>query len=293
MSYLSDFLNNISPSSVTDTVNKVVNHVKSNIAENSFNKYSEEYDDAKEAGDAVGMRNANDKANMLRNKLGQDAQYANEDIAAVAGAQNNDDPDDDDYSDYIKEMYRSKTAGNLAALKSAYKDNVAALDAAEEQIPGTYQAARNQTFGTSSQEKQNFAEYAAGNGLNSGAGGQAELARSVALQGNLNSINQEEANALADLELQRTQLTNEYNSAIASAKADGDYELANALYQESVRADEALLNSSQLQKSWHSDDYNRKLQLAQYLAQYGDFSGFQALGIDTAKMEEAYAKENG
>jgi len=293
MSNLSDFLNNISSSSVADTINKVAGNVKNNIAENSFNEYSQEYYDAKAAGDAVGMRNANDKANMLRNKLGQDAQYANADIAAVAAAQNNDDSDDDDYSGYINDMYQGKLDANLAALKSAYDDNMAELDAAEEQIPETYQAARNKTSGTSSQEKQNFAEYAAGHGLNSGAGGQAELARSVTLQGNLNSINQEEANALADIELQRTQLTNEYNTAIASAKADGDYELANALYQESVRADEALLNSSQLQKSWDSDDYTRKLQLAQYLAQYGDFSGFQALGVDTTKMEETYAKENG
>ncbi|MPM19528.1 hypothetical protein SDC9_65954 [bioreactor metagenome] len=205
----------------------------------------------------------------------------------------NDDDEAEDYSNYINDIYDAKTADYLASLESAYDDNMAELAAEEEQIPEAYQAARNQAAGNSSQEKQNFAQYAAGNGLNSGAGGQAELARSVTLQGNLNSINQEEANALAGIELQRTKLTNDYNTAIASAKAGGDFELANALYQESVRADEALLNSSQLQKSWDNDDYSKKLQLAQYLAQYGDFSGFQALGIDTTKMEETYAKANG
>jgi hypothetical protein len=173
---------------------------------------------------------------------------------------------------------------------------------------------------SSEQSKHNFAEYAAANGHNSGAGGQAELSRSVALQGNLNSLNQAQADALTDLSQQRTQLASDYNSAIATAKADGNYELARALYKEKVRRQEAATAERQYQDSLQyqlanynyqrqqdayqkeqdalnrqDTEYNRNLQLAQQalteaqiLAQYGDFSGYQALGYDTTQMEKQW-----
>jgi hypothetical protein len=195
-----------------------------------------------------------------------------------------------DYSSYINEMYEAKQDAALAALEAAYDKNVAELDAQEDEIPATYQSARNQTAASSEQSKHNFAEYAAANGLNSGAGGQAELSRSVALQGSLSSLNQAQADALSDLSLQRTQLERDYNSAIATAKADGDYELASTLYQEKVRRQEAATAERQYQDSRalqlasyidqkaqdalarQDTEYNRNLQIAQLLAQYGDFS---------------------
>lgn len=215
-----------------------------------------------------------------------------------------------DYSSYINELYAAKQEAALAALESAYKNNVADLNASQAKIAPTYQASRNQTAATSEQQKRNFAEYAAANGLNSGASGQAELARGVTLQNNMNTLNKSEADAQANIELQRTKLANEYNSAIASAKADGNYELANALYQEKVRVDESLASRASNQANLNyqaytanynaqqdaqtradtlaNTEYDRKMAIAQQLAQYGDFSGYDALGIDTTQMRAAY-----
>lgn len=148
----------------------------------------------------------------------------------------------EDYSEYLTQMYAAKKEKALAALNAAYQSELAALDREEQGIGEQYQAARNNTAGASEQAKRGFAEYAAASGLNSGTGSQAELARGVTLQNNLNTINTAEADAIADLQLQRAQAETQYNNAIAQAQAEGDYELASALYQEKVRVQDALLD---------------------------------------------------
>jgi hypothetical protein len=50
----------------------------------TIDDYKKQYESARVAGDALGMRNANDAANQLRNANGEAAQYANADIANVA-----------------------------------------------------------------------------------------------------------------------------------------------------------------------------------------------------------------
>ena len=148
----------------------------------------------------------------------------------------------EDYSQYLEQMYAAKKAGALAQLQAAYESNLAALDRAGADVSEQYQAARNSTAGASELAKRNFAEYAAASGLNSGTGGQAELARSVTLQNGLNTIDTAEADTLADLELRRADAETQYNSAIAQAEAEGDYALAAALYQEKVRVQNALID---------------------------------------------------
>lgn len=258
--------------------------------------WSDRYFAAREAGDAVGMRNANDEANKLRNQYGYAAEFANEDIAKIANQSQNtagaggsgagsggweyntwqqgsggslsgvsgldryqaaqlEGPTD--YSEYIEAMNKAQQEAALSQLKAAYDKNVAALDRAEADIAPKYQEARNQTAGSSELAKRQFAEYAAAQGLNSGAGAQAELARQNTLQGNLNQLNRGEADALADLALQRSQAESDYNNAIAKAQAEGNYTLASQLYQEKVRLDEALremqLQQAQLDyQSWQS-----------------------------------------
>ena len=147
-----------------------------------------------------------------------------------------------DYSRYLEQMNQAKQQAAVAELEAAYKQNVAAIDRAEVGVAEEYQKARNQTAAASEQAKRNMAQYAAANGLNSGTGSQAELARNVALMGNLNTIDTAEGQTLADIQLQRANAETEYNSAIAKAKAEGNYELASALYQEKVRVENALLD---------------------------------------------------
>ncbi len=67
--------------------------------------------------------------------------------------------------------------------------------------------------------------------------------------GGLNSrrewIRAAQAAAQADLLQQRTALGQQYQAAIEQALAENNYEMANALYQEAVRAEEALQEQMQ------------------------------------------------
>lgn len=282
------------------------------------------------------MRNLNDWANQYRNQYGYAAEYAEDDLSAVKGQINYyggsgsgsrsgggtgaSSGGVNDYSEYIEEMNRAQQEAALAELRAAYEKNLAGLDRTQQSISPTYQAARNQAAGNAARQQQAFNEYAAAYGLNSGTAGQAQLAMSNALQGNLSGIDTAEANALSDLELQRSQTEIDYNNAIAQAKAEGNYQLAQQLYTEKVRVDEALqaqiaqaaqnelarqqMAMQQSQQNWENQfaldkyntgleqqDYQNMLAMAQEMAKYGDFSGYQALGIDTSTMEQRYAQE--
>ena len=140
-----------------------------------------------------------------------------------------------DGSDYLKELYAKKVAAELAALKSAYEQNTATLDASRAQIAPVYDIARNSAANQNALSRGAFQEMAVANGLNTGTTGQAALAQDVVLQQNLSQIDREQAEKTAAIDLQRSQLDTEYRNAIAKAEATGDAELANALYDEYVR----------------------------------------------------------
>ena len=259
--------------------------------------WSQRYNEAKEralAGDmsaVMDMRNANDEANKLRNAYGYAAVFANEDInnvkkqinyygggsssggssggggsvsAAVESGWNSGGAVED-LSEYLEELYAAQRRQTLANLNNAYQQNVNAINRAGEGVDARYQNARNQAAGASELAARNFAEYAAASGLNSGAGGQAELARNVTLQNNLNDINTAEAEVYADLELQRANAETEYNNAIAQAEASKDFALAESLYQEKVRVQQELVN--QQMQQYQMDLQNRQLAFQQQQAE--------------------------
>ena len=140
-----------------------------------------------------------------------------------------------DGNDYLKELYAKKKAAELAALKSAYEQNTATLDASRAQIAPVYDIARNSAANQNALSRGAFQEMAVANGLNTGTTGQAALAQDIVYQQNLSQIDREQAEKTAAIDLQRSQLDTEYRNAIAKAEATGDAELANALYDEYVR----------------------------------------------------------
>ncbi len=133
---------------------------------------------------------------------------------------------------YTKQQNEAQLQANLASLEGAYRSSLAGYDSARNQIEPTYQAQRNQAAASSDVKWGGFNEVAAANGLNTGAVGQAALSRAVTLQNNMNDLNRSEAEELSKIDLEVAQLTAEYNSAIAKAKANGDADLAAALYQQ-------------------------------------------------------------
>lgn len=309
--------------------------------------WSDQYNAARASGDWQGMQRANEEANKIRNQYGYAAVFATDDINSVRNQYHGMDlgggtaggsgggswmtgggtlngngggsiaPPVEDYTDLIEEMNKAAKEKALAELRAAFEKNVAGLDRTAASIAPQYQDARNQAAGASEQARRQFAEYAAATGLNSGAGGQGQLAINNALQGSLNELNTAEASSMADLELQRSQTETDYNNAIAQAEANGDYQLAQQLYAEKVRVDEAIraqmvqqaqMQFQQQQLAWQQQQagvannqwnqqfqtgqeqqgWENKLSIAKMLAQYGDFSGYEALGIDTSQMKSAW-----
>ena len=229
--------------------------------------YRRMYDDAKERGDTSAMAAAHEAAEHVRAGYGYSGgadgseyiplQQKKQELTVpefTFGTQV------EDYSDYLTRMYEAKKQSAMAELKNAYDSSVAELDRAEAGLAEGYRAARNETAGAHEQERRNFAQFAAANGLNSGTAGQAELARGVTLQNNMNTIRTAEAGAVADLTLQRAQAETEYNAAIAQAEYTGEYELAAALYEEKVRVQEALTEAEIRRQQYALERYQLQYQ---------------------------------
>jgi hypothetical protein len=189
---------------------------------------------------------------------------------------------------YINDMYAQQTEAAKQALKAAYDANVSTINYQKTAIPETYQVAKNSTAAQSEAQKGNFNEYAAASGLNSGAGGQAQLAFSNTLQGNLSSLDKQQAKATSDLDYQLTQLTTQYQNDIAKAIADGNFQEAQALYddyktQSAQNLEQQRYNQS---RSDQQDEtkYNRALTAAEAS---GNYSGMAAFGWTSEQIASA------
>lgn len=208
-----------------------------------------------------------------------------------------------DLSSYLEEMYRQNMEAELAGLKSTYEQNAADLKAQAEQIPETYQASRNETAAQNDLARQSFNEYAVARGLNTGTSGQAALANSEVLQRNLAEISGREADALAANALEQERLAIAYRNAVQQAQATGNSALAQALYQEYVRQDEAAqaaaaaareqanweaqfgFTQKQYDDSLAADNRNASYNLAMTMLEAGlmpDSSTLEAAGISSS-----------
>ena len=163
-------------------------------------------------------------------------------------------------------MYAQNLEAQLAGLKSSYEQNVKDLQAEAEAIPKRYYEARNETAAQNELQRQYFNEMAAANGLNTGASGQAALASSATLQGNLSSISEQEKDALAANALEQNKLAIAYENAINQATASGNAAMAQALYNEWVRQDQANM----AQQQWQAQFDFSKQQYQDSLSQYQD-----------------------
>lgn len=192
-------------------------------------------------------------------------------------------------SAYVDSLYEAQRRAALAALKSAYDQNVIDLDAQAAKIPQIYQTARNQTAAAAQQGQAAFDERAAAMGLNSGAGGQAALAMTNQNTANQNAINTQQADAVNNLDTTRLKVSAAYQNDIAQAIAQGDIARAQALYREAIRVDNGLVQQSMSQADenyrYWSTNQNQQLQMAETLAKFGDFSGYLAAGYTPQQVE--------
>lgn len=146
---------------------------------------------------------------------------------------------------YLEQMYAAALQSQLNALESSYKQNISELDANVGKLNDTYTEQKRQTTGTSEQNAAAWREMANAMGLNTGAMGQAALSQNNQLQSNLNALENAEAAALTEIERQKALLGQQYQLQINQAIADNDFQKAQALYNEAVRAEEQLIQKQQ------------------------------------------------
>lgn len=174
-------------------------------------------------------------------------------------------PQVSDLSGQAAKLQRETTQKSIASLERAKGRADAALSAQEAAIGGIYQSARNQAAAQGEIGRKVLGEQAAQSGLNTGAAGQLALAQNVAQQGALSAIDAQETQARRENAQARQTMESDYAYAVAEAQAEGDYALAQALYDEAVRYDKAQLERAKAQEEQSRDVYalarqNRQLE---------------------------------
>ncbi len=164
-------------------------------------------------------------------------------------------PEVTDLTDQVVARQEAATAKSVAALERAREKERQALAKAEGEAGQDYQAARNRAAAENEVEKKNLNRQANDYGLTSGAAGQVALSQSMALQNRLGALDAQEAEEASKLDASRSEMERDYALAIAEAKAEGDLALADALYKEAVRFDEAQRERWREQEAMGQDIY--------------------------------------
>jgi len=162
-------------------------------------------------------------------------------------------------ADKINAMYDAQKESQLGTLKSAYDQSKSEYQAAQEKIAPQYQKAANELSVQYERNRQNFNRQAAATGINTGTASQAALARQGEYQRDFGGLRTSESEAQAEAARQMALLESKYQSDVAEAIANNDYQRAAALYEE------------------FKNSQNVDLKNAQILAEFGDFSGYEAL----------------
>ena len=205
----------------------------------------------------------------------------------------------------VNNQYDAAINSQRLALENAYNQNRTELERATEKIPEAYNNALNNQASAYERQRQAFNERAAGSGIGTGTGSQAELAMNIANQGNMASINKARADAITDAQNRITDLHTNYQNSVAEAVAKNDYERAVQMLNEYRTQAQSVVQTAQAQadedyRAYQSQleregtTYSRTQEQAKLLSQYGDFSGYEQLyGTDTANnMREAWIASN-
>lgn len=195
--------------------------------------------------------------------------------------------------DQINSLYDAQKEAQLLALENAYNLSREEAEYAASKLPETYQTQANQVDTRAMQARQNFNEWAAGQGLNVGAGSQAALAMSNQRNSDIAAINRAQADAQAEAQRNLATMQQQYQNAVSEAIAQNQYDRAAALLKEYQTAAKSAVETANAQAQL---DYQAKVNYANTLAKAGDYSGYKALGYtsaDIAKLRSATRRSGG
>lgn len=161
--------------------------------------------------------------------------------------------------DAINKIYDAQKEAQLGQLKTSYDQSVSEYRSAQNKLAPAYQQKANDLGVQYERNRRNFNQQAAGNGLNTGAGSQAALAQKNAYLRSFGNLRSSEAEQNAEYDRKVADLTATYNTNVNTAGS-----------QLEGSRNEALLNE-------YNNQYQRDMQKAQALAQFGDFSGYAAI----------------
>lgn len=180
-------------------------------------------------------------------------------------------PEVRDLSGEVTRRQKAATDKAVASLERARAKSAAALKEEAAAIPGAYTAAKNRAAAQNEVERHNTAAWANDRGVSSGAAGQIALSQSVAAQNDLGALELQEAAAKDAVAKKKSQMELDYDYAVAEARAEGDYALADALYREASRFDEAQrqrwLDTEKMAKDVYDRAYDSVQERAKVQAQ--------------------------
>lgn len=257
----------------------------------------EQYKQYSAAGNTEAANNAHAQAEAIRGRYGYSGGATGNEY--VPTGNNTVIRTATDQSGRLDEVYNANLAARQAALESAFNQKNMDYDRAEQKIAPVYDTQRNDLETQFQIARRNMGERATANGINSGTGTQIALSQQNEYLRDYGALNKAEAAARSDLEFERAKAAAAYRDAVAQAIADNDVERAKALYNEAVRVDNSLVATSQNQiaidMQREATEWNRKKEEADTLAQFGIFSGYEALGYtpdEIAQMRAVWAAKN-
>lgn len=156
----------------------------------------------------------------------------------------------------ISSMHDAARDANLANMEGEYNRARSQEQADAAQISKNYQQQSNSLGAQYERQRRNANLQAAANGLNTGAASQMQLAQNAGYQRAAGQIGAAQAADQAASARRLADLEASYKSQINAALANADYQKAAALMQ------------------GYEQDRNHQTQMANTLAQYGDFSGY-------------------
>ena len=165
--------------------------------------------------------------------------------------------------EYIKKMYADDLKQTEGNLEDQYNQGVENLDYQKQENEKAADAALGRTYVEAQKAAKNYAEVQNAYGLTSGAMAQARMAQDNQLQADMTAIRTAQQEADAQIERERSLLSQQYTAAINEARTKNDMALAQALYEDAKATDAAL--------------FAKQEEIAKMLAEAGDYSMLQAL----------------
>lgn len=159
----------------------------------------------------------------------------------------------------INRMYDANRNAQTTALQEAGDQALSDAQANRDKIASTYHTQMNRSAVNWERQRRNFLEGANMNGINTGAGSQAQLHMMGEQQRAQNTLGGQQAAAEVAADRNIADIRRNTQANINEAIAKNDYQRAAALLDE------------------YNTMYNRAITRAETLSKYGDFSGYASI----------------